>query len=303
MSKMIGLALLACLAIAGCQAMRQDSTDAPAIRQLYVNSTSVTYLEQGHGTTVVFVHGAFSDHRAWEAQRETFAKQYRYIAVDLRYHGTSAWPDDGKDYSEITHAADVAALIRGLNVGPVHLVGRSYGTTIVTAVALEHPEFIRSIVLQEPYESSLIADPEAKKAVLDELRQSFGRIGAALKDGDAAKATRLFAEWANNTGPGSFDQESDAYRSMALDNARTVRMFLVRKQLPSATCERLARLKPPVLIINGANTRQFFSLNGDAISRCIPGSQRVVIANATHGASGQQPAAFNEAVLSFLAKN
>src|SRR5438093_12759111 len=153
------------------------------------------------------------------------------------------------------------------------------------------------------YESSLIADPEAKKAVLDELRQSFGRIGAALEDRDAAKATRLFAEWANNTGPGSFDPESDAYRSMALDNARTVPMFLVRKQLPSATCERLARLKPPVLIINGANTRQFFSLNGDAISRCIPGSQRVVIANATHGASGQQPTAFNEAVLSFLAKN
>jgi pimeloyl-ACP methyl ester carboxylesterase len=274
MSKVIGPALLACIAIAGCQAVA-TLNEAPTVRQLHVNSTNIIHVEQGHGTPVVFIHGAFSDHRAWEAQRETFAKQYRYIAVDLRYHGTSPWPDDGKDYSETTHAADVAAFIRGLNVGPVHLVGRSYGTIIVIAVALEQPEFIRSIVLQEPYESSLIADPEAKKAVLDEIRQSFGRIGAAVKDGDAAKATRLFAEWANNTGPGSFDQESDAYRSMALDNARTVPLFLVRKQLPSATCERLAGLKPPVLIINGANTRQLFSLSGEAISRCIPGSQRV----------------------------
>ena len=303
MSRLIGLAFLACIAIAGCQAVREQSIEAPAVRQLHVNSTGITYLEQGHGTPIVFVHGAFSDHRVWDAQRETFAKQYRYIAVDLRYHGTSARSDDGKGYSEVTHAADLAAFIRGLNVGPVHLVGRSYGTTVVIAVALEHPEFVRSIVLQEPSERSLIADPEANKAVLDELRESFGRIGAAVKDGDAAKATRLFAEWANNMGAGSFDQESDAYRSMALDNARTVPLFLARKQLPTITCERLARLTPPVLIINGANTRLLFSLSGEAISRCIPGSQRVVIANATHGVSGQQPAAFNEAVLGFLGKN
>jgi pimeloyl-ACP methyl ester carboxylesterase len=90
---------------------------------------------------------------------------------------------------------------------------------------------------------------------------------------------------------------------MASDNARTVPLFLARKQLPTITCDGLARLKPPVLIINGANTRPFYSLSGEAISRCIPGSQRVVIANTTHGASGRQPAAFNEAVLGFLAKN
>jgi pimeloyl-ACP methyl ester carboxylesterase len=184
MSKLIGLALLACVAITGCQAMRQDSTDAPA-----------------------------------------------------------------------------------------------------------------------PYEPSLIADPEAKKAVFDDLRLSFGRIGTEAKNGDAAKAARLLLEWANNTGPGSFDGESAAYRLMALDNARTVPFFLTRKQLPDVTCEGLARLTPPVLIINGANTRQFYSLSGEAIARCIPGSQRVVIANTTHGASGRQPAAFNEAVLGFLAKH
>lgn len=82
-----------------------------------MNGVDLSYIEQGTGAPVVFVHGAFSDSRFWEPQWEAVAGQYRFIAYDYRYHGTAPWPDDGEHYSAATHAADLAAFIRGLNAG------------------------------------------------------------------------------------------------------------------------------------------------------------------------------------------
>src|SRR6266478_5471446 len=90
----------------------------PALRQAKVTGVDLTYLEQGRGAPVVFVHGAFSDYRAWEGQREAVAQSYRYIALTQRYFGVSAWPDGGEMYSLATHAADLATFIRDLNAGP-----------------------------------------------------------------------------------------------------------------------------------------------------------------------------------------
>jgi pimeloyl-ACP methyl ester carboxylesterase len=63
--------------------------------QLQVNGVELCYLEQGIGTPVVFVHGAWMDLRYWEPQRQAIATQYRFIAYTLRYHGTAPWLTQG----------------------------------------------------------------------------------------------------------------------------------------------------------------------------------------------------------------
>ena len=94
----------------------------PPLRHLRVNGVELSYSEQGTGAPVVFVHGAFSNLRIWEAQRQAVAQQYRFIPDNRRYHGTAPWPDEGQHYAAATHAADLAAFIRQLNAGSVHLV-------------------------------------------------------------------------------------------------------------------------------------------------------------------------------------
>ena len=69
--------------------------DAPPLRHLRVNGVELSYSDQGTGGPVVFVHGAFSDLRIWEAQRQAVAQQYRFIADNQCYHGTAHWPDEG----------------------------------------------------------------------------------------------------------------------------------------------------------------------------------------------------------------
>jgi len=113
-----------------------------------VNGVDLSYIDDGVGTPVVFVHGAWMDLRYWEPQREGVAAHHRFAAYTLRYHGTAPWPDDGKNYSAATHAADLAAFIHQLNAGPVHLVGLSMGGRLATMVALEHSDLLRSLTVR-----------------------------------------------------------------------------------------------------------------------------------------------------------
>jgi pimeloyl-ACP methyl ester carboxylesterase len=70
--------------------------------QLQANGIDLSYIEQGTGIPVVFVHGAWMDLRYWEPQRQAIAAGYRFVAYNLRYHGTT-WPDRGQHFSTTTH--------------------------------------------------------------------------------------------------------------------------------------------------------------------------------------------------------
>jgi pimeloyl-ACP methyl ester carboxylesterase len=126
---------------------------SPAVRQASVNGVTLTYLEQGEGAPVVFVHGTLSDSRAWEAQRDPVAQHFRCIVLTQRYYGLGPWPDKGEKFSRPTHIDDLGAFIRGLKLGPVHLVGWSYGGSIALTLAVQQPELVKSLFV---YEHSLV---------------------------------------------------------------------------------------------------------------------------------------------------
>jgi pimeloyl-ACP methyl ester carboxylesterase len=285
--------------VSGGLALQARAKAPPRTHQLSVNGVELSYIEQGTGVPVVFVHGAFSDVRFWEPQRETIAKKHRFIAYNYRYHGTGRWPDDGKEYSAATHAADLAALIRRLNAGPVHLVGHSYGGLLATMVALEHSELVRSLTLAEPAIGALLMEtPEAKPA-LDDRGKAFAPIVTAAKAGDAMQATKLFFDWVNNQGAGAFDKQPEALRQMMLDNAKTVPLLLAAPPPPAISCATLGGVKAPTLVTGGEHTSRYFSLINEIVVRCVPGSRLAIIPKATHPMSYQNPVTFNEALAGF----
>jgi len=227
----LGLALVLVTSGGFMQARAAESLQT---RQLPVNGVDLSYLDQGTGAPVVFVHGAFSDLRFWEPQRQAVVQQYRFIALTQRYFGTTPWPDDGKHYAATTHATDLAGFLRQLNAGPVHLVGISYGGVIATLVVLEHPHLVRSLTVLEPGLVSLLADVPEAKPEIDERRKAFEPIGTAAKAGETVQATKLLFDWVNNEGAGAFDKQPEAVRQMFLDNARTVPLpFLLLLRRPS----------------------------------------------------------------------
>jgi pimeloyl-ACP methyl ester carboxylesterase len=71
---------------------------------------------------------------------------------------------------------------------------------------------------------------------------------------------------------------------------------------PAISCATLGGVKAPTLVIGGEQTSRYFSLINEVVVRCVPGSRLAIIPKATHPMSYQNPAAFNEALLQFLAQ-
>lgn len=47
-------------------AQQTSEADQSTIKQITIPAVELTYQDQGQGDAVIFVHGAFADHRIWE---------------------------------------------------------------------------------------------------------------------------------------------------------------------------------------------------------------------------------------------
>jgi len=286
-------------ALAGCVLTR---TEAPQIKQASINGTKLTYQEQGRGRPVVFVHGAITDYRTWEGQREAVAAHNRFIALTMRYFGTEPWPDQGAKYSMKTHADDLVAFIQNLNAGPVDLVGWSYSGPIALLVAVQHPELVHSLFLDEPSTLALVTDPADLKTATQDRTAMAAPGAAAVKAGDLAGAVKNLFNGVNGQSD-LFDTVGPSVRTMLLDNARTLPISFAAPPPPAITCEQLGRIKAPTTVAVGELTRPFYKIAASSVARCIPGAKLIVMPKARHAAAVQATSAFNDALLRFLSGN
>lgn len=282
-------------------AIARESAEIAQLRQANVNGAVLTYQEQGQGRPVVFVHGALSDLRVWEPEREAVASKYRFIALTQRYFGPGAWPDAGAKFSMRTHVDDLAAFVRGLGAGPVDLVGWSYSGPIVLLAAIEHPDLVRSVFSFEPIALSYVSDPTDAKAVSDDSNLWAGPVVTAVKANDLVAASKLLLSGVNGQPDFDFEHSPAAFRSMWADNARTLPIqFGGAPPPPPLTCAALGQLKMPVAIGKGEFARPSFGIPSDTAARCIPGAKLVVIPGGHHLAPVQSAPAFNAALIAFL---
>jgi len=274
-----------------------------AAKEVEINGVRLQYVEQGSGEAMVFVHGAPSDLSHWELVREGIASKYRFLAYTQRYFGTAPWPDDGKNFSIQTLADDLTKFITSLNAGPVHLVSWSYGSLVAMSAAVKTPSLVRSLILYEPAVISVLPAESAQgKLAREDRSKMFAPAIAANEAGDPVQAAKLLFEAAFQLGPGGFDREPRAVQTRLLDNARTIPLTLAAPAPPDITCDLLKKFSQPTLVMRGEKTRVFYALVSEAISKCIPGAQLVVLQNVGHDGPSRDPAAFTGAVFEFLSR-
>jgi pimeloyl-ACP methyl ester carboxylesterase len=276
---------------------------AQVTKEVEINGFRTKYVEQGSGEPMVFVHGAPADLRAWEAIREGIASRYRFIAYNQRYFGTEPWPDDGKNFSIPTLADDLATFITSFNAGPVHLVSWSFGGLVAMQVAVKNPSLVRSVILYEPNVISVLSTDSAEgRAAREDRSKMLAPVIAAMKGGDAVQATKLAREAWFQLGPGGFDREPQTAQTRMLDNARTMPLLFGAPPPPAITCDMLKNFPQPTLVMRGEKTQLSNVLISEAISRCVPGAQLVVLQNVNHDGPSRDPAAFTGAIFEFLSR-
>lgn len=126
-------------------------------RQVQIPGGPLTLLDTGiDGPTVVLVPGFTGSKEDFQFLLEPLAAAgIRGIAVDQRGQYESAGPDDLDAYTVDALAADLLALVAALDLGPVHVVGHSFGGLVSRAAVLKEPTAFRSLVLMGSGPSAL----------------------------------------------------------------------------------------------------------------------------------------------------
>lgn len=258
---------------------------------IQVEQARLAYTEHGAGEQVVFVHGAFCDHRFWALQVADLAADYRCLALDQRYFGSSSTEVTGT-YSLTTHASDLGAFIDAIADGPVHVVASFYGAAVALAWAAAKPRACASLFLNEPALASLVTLPE-DVAVLRRARADLAPVVAALAAGDALRAIELFCDW--TAFPGAFATMPPELQAIFADNSQSLAMAFSAPP-PTIGPADLSPITMPVTLAGGALTSPFFLVQLQAAHRALPQSRLVAIPDSHHAAPLQNATAFNEAM-------
>jgi non-heme chloroperoxidase len=276
------------------------------VRRIEVNKTTLHYFECGQGEPLVFVHGAFGDLQTFREQVEAFATRFRVIVYSRRFFPPNALPRP-TDLSPLgTHVADLRTLITDLKAGPAHLVGSSYGAYIALALAVDHPDLVRSLVLGEPPIWPLLSGTSVAESMRESLSRRAEATRKAFESGNLEDGFRRFVDAICPT-PKCFDNLPEAQRTaLVKEQAPAVRSEFMTEPsalMPPLECGKLGKLTRPTLLVTGERSAAMFLLVTAELERCLEGERQVMVPDAGHGMHGQNAAFYNQAVVAFLQRH
>jgi pimeloyl-ACP methyl ester carboxylesterase len=271
-----------------------------AAEDVAVNGTVLTYTSEGAGEPILFLHGAITDMRVWEAYRTRISENRRFIAYNQRYFGTGDWPDDGKNFQILTHTDDLIGLIETLDIAPVNLVSHSYAGMVATHAMLKRPDLFRSVIHYEPSVDGLIETMPGGATATREQSSNYGLVGAAIRDGRLEDASLRFFEAVSRTPKGEAEKLPEPLPTMLRENGRTIPLFIKKASAGLVTCQDLGVLKMPTLVVYGQNTFSRYAMQAEEIARCQRRAIALVRSGATHTFPVTNPDEFAEIVVKFL---
>ena len=281
--------------------------------KISINDYEFEYIEKGSGAPVIFVHGGISDYRIWKNQIEPFSKSYKVIAYSRRYHYPYEQKENVSDYTIGLHAKDLAAFIRTLNLKGVNLIGNSYGAYTSLTTAMDNPDLIKTLVLNEPpVLPLLVSNPDNPLQILSlffrdfSTAKNFMNFGLkhmkpamkALKENQMEKGVRLFADGA--LGEGRYEKLPNEAKATFMDNAASLKAELLGPGFPPFPKESARTLSIPTLFVYGEYSPKFLYAISDLLLKILPNSEKVIIPKASHLTHGENPIVYNEKVLEFL---
>jgi pimeloyl-ACP methyl ester carboxylesterase len=93
---------------------------------------------------LLFIHGWCCNKSYWEYQIPTFSKKYQVVAVDLAGHGDSGL--NRKEWTMEAFGQDVIAVVKGLKLKKVILIGHSMGGIVMVEAAKQLTENVRGLI-------------------------------------------------------------------------------------------------------------------------------------------------------------
>jgi 3-oxoadipate enol-lactonase len=273
--------------------MSRAATHEPIIDRV-PGQPRLAFHRAGAGPPVVFLHGVGADRRMWDEQLRALANGFLTVAWDARGYGASDDYDGPFVFADV--CADIERLLNQLGVERAHIVGQSMGGLIAQDFYARAPDRVRSLTLVDTTQSLRRSmTSEQIEAFLAARREPLSR-GVTPADLAPALAQRLVAP-----------QAAKEVRARVIEILSGLRAHSYIKALEAVTRHegllRLETVSVPTLVIVGELDEITPPAASQNLAEKIVGAALRILPNAGHMANMEQPAAFNDALRSFLEQN
>jgi 2-succinyl-6-hydroxy-2,4-cyclohexadiene-1-carboxylate synthase len=252
---------------------------------------------RGAGRPLILLHGFTGSSAVWDGVMADLAADRRVFAFDLLGHGASDAPDEPSAYAMDACVGQLRAACDRLGVLRADWLGYSMGGRVALALALSAPDRVRKLVLESA--SPGIADPgerAARRAADEALADRIAKEGMEPFV-DAWMDQPLFASQ-RRFGPVKWAQ-ARARRLAQRPQGMMGSLRGVGQGAQEPLWDRLSEVQAPTLLLSGALDGRYGGLMG-RMAAAMSTAGRVVVADAGHAVHAEQPAAWLEAVRSFL---
>lgn len=246
----------------------------------------------GTGPGVLLLHGLMGRANNWWSVAQWLTRYGRVVGMDARGHGRNRRA--GRAITTEDFVADADTVLTELGLGPAVVVGHSMGGLHAWMLAAARPDLVRAVVVEE-------FAPDQRGRTVDTWRPWFDAWPRAFQSlahlreffGDPVVAG-YFAE--------CVVERSDGYHLITelADLYRIAAEWGERSYWPEVD-----RLRCPVLAIEGEQSLMPAGQLAELAARApgnahALGARHLVVAGAGHVVHAQQPAAYRDAVETFL---
>lgn len=246
----------------------------------------LTYLRNGKGFPLVFVHGFLGGAALWQDQLTAFGDRFDVIAPELPGYGSSF--DKPAADTIVGYATQILTFLTGIGVARFHLVGHSMGGMIVQQMAVMAPDRIARLVCYGTGPKGVMPNRfETIEASRERLR----------KEGAAPTARRIAATWFKR----GEDAEGFAACAALGENVTTTTALAGLSAMESWDGRAsLDQITQPTLVLWGDCDRSYGWSQPEALWHGIKGSSLAVMPDCGHNAHLEKPEIFNAIVGEFL---
>jgi len=268
------------------------------MERVKVNGVELEYEVIGAGEPVLLISPVLADGFLPLLSEPALADRYQLIPYHKRgWVGSTHTPPP---VSIADHAADAAALLDHLGVRHAHIAGHSSGAAVAVQLALDHPEYVHTLMLLE---LALLSVPSGE-VFFTQVEPAF----EVYASGDHAGALAMFMsvlsglEWTRcrtvleESVPGAVAQ--------SIRDADT--FFGI--ELPTLTewafgAEQAARLNKPVLSVLGNETHPLWVEVAEFLRSALPQVDECRIDGAGHLLHIQRPEPVARGMAEFLGRH
>lgn len=242
-------------------------------------SGGIYYEVHGSGPAVLMTHGYSATSQMWDGQVELLSADHTLIIWDMVGHGQSASPTDAATYAS-DEAVEIMAELLDINGFENAVIGGlSLGGYLSLAFHRAYPERTNALLIID-------TGPGFKS---DEARAEWNTYALEFGDGFLNEGLGVLA---------ARSPEMASARHNSVDGLVMAAKYSLTQHHPQVI-ESLPTIGVPSIVIVGANDEPFLNA-ANYMEVKIPGTTKVVIADAGHAVNIDQPAEFNRVISQFL---